>query len=88
MQIRMKIFEGQIAVITNSIKCLHHRRPVCGAVQQRTKRFERMIAALLRVLFQMHIANAFAQHWYPVFRELVFHNVAGIKMHLHMFAKK
>jgi len=84
----MKVLEREVTVVANVIKRFQHSWPVGGSIQQRAEGLARVICSVLRIFLEMNIFDAFAKDLNPVCRELVLHDVAGIKMNLHVLAGK
>ena len=81
----MKVFESQVAVVTNLVKGLDHSGPVGCAVQKGAEAFQRMIRTLLGKLLEVNVLDAFAELGDPVLGELEQHDVAGVEMNFQKF---
>jgi hypothetical protein len=84
----MKVLEREVTVVANVVKRFQHCWPVGGSIEQWAEGLERVICSVLRIFLEMNVFDSFAKDWNPVFWELVLHDVAGIKMNLHVLAGK
>ena len=85
MHVWVKIFEGEVSLVTCLLKSLHHCGPIGRAIKQWPESFQRIISTLLGVFLEMHILNALSQHLDPMLGKLKHHDVACVKMNLHIF---
>ncbi len=80
MRIGVKVLEGQVAAVADAVEGVDDGGPVGGAVQQRAKRFQRMIGSLLGEFLEVHVLDAVAEDIDPVFGELEEHDIARVEM--------
>ncbi len=61
MLVRVEILKRQVLVVAHVLERLQYRGPICRTVQQGAERFERVIGALLRILFQVDVLDSLTE---------------------------
>ena len=84
----MEVFERDVPAVIRRHQRIHDCGPIGRAIQQRAKRFERVVGALFGELFEVDVLRALGEDGHPVFRELEHRNVARVEMDADVFALK
>ena len=84
----IEVLERQVAAVANGIEGGENSRPVGRAVQKEAEGIEIELVDFLAVFLEMDVLNSFSQERDPVLGEVILHDVAGIEVDLHVFARK